>query len=125
MNLKKIQYFVGKPCTVFTTPINRNFKEEGPESYPAQIIQYFVGIIDSIDETGIELTQVASGNKSYFFLPQVIGIAEEELLDPSDPVESKVIEQIKSKINETKDDSKFIDPTSMAELAKKAKLGSF
>ncbi|RDJ35628.1 MAG: hypothetical protein DWQ19_12485 [Crenarchaeota archaeon] len=93
MNLK---YFTGKMCTVFTHPINRNFKEESPETYPKQAYIYFVGVVEEIDSEGVWITQATTGLKSYFFKHSLIGIAEEEVLNPDNEEDAQVIDKIKS-----------------------------
>lgn len=95
MNNKNLKYFIGKPCSVFTHPTNRNFKEENPQEYNQMPYVYFVGIIDEIDDKGLLMTQITTGLKSYFFFSGIIGIAEEHLLDPENQEDAKVIEVIK------------------------------
>jgi hypothetical protein len=93
---KALNYFVGRICTVFTTPINRNFKEENPATYPQQLVVYFTGVVDAVDDTGITLSQLDNGLKSYFFRSHIIGIAEEEVLDPSKPEDQAKINQMQT-----------------------------
>lgn len=87
MRSKKLQYFKGKVCTIFTLPINRNYKEENPSTFPSQMYMYFVGLVEDIDEEGILLTQLQTTNKSYWFWDKIIGIAEEEVVDTPEEVE--------------------------------------
>lgn len=94
--IKNLQYFIGKMCTIFTHPINRNFKEENPKTYPQQEYIYFVGVVEEVDSQGILITQPTTGLKSYFFLQNLIGIAEEEVLDPQDEKHAKIIDYMKS-----------------------------
>lgn len=75
--------------------MNRDFRTESPHDYPEPIYKYFVGVIESIDNKGILLTQATTGLKTYFFLESVIAIAEEELLDPDNPEDLKEIEKFK------------------------------
>ena len=62
-----IDYFVGKPCTIFTVQTNRNFKDENPATYPKQVIEYFVGIVESYDKNGILVKNLNRNTKSFFF----------------------------------------------------------
>ena len=59
-NSDTIQYFVGKICTIFTVPINREFNER-------QNVDYFVGRVDGFDDKGILMSHVISNCKNYYF----------------------------------------------------------
>ncbi|MCK9459686.1 MAG: hypothetical protein M0R80_08610 [Proteobacteria bacterium] len=91
--MKNIEYFVGKICSVFTTPLNRDFKLEGPNSLE-QLLHYFLGTIDSVDDQGILLSQ-RNGRKAYVFKSHLVAIAEEEVLDPDNPEDAKIIREMK------------------------------
>ena len=103
MKTKQLEYFLGKVCTIFTIPINRDFKAENPTTYPQPVFHYFVGKVIEIDEKGVFLQQWNNNKKlkSYFFIEHIVGISEEEVLDPTRPDDAKVIQDFK-KINETK-----------------------
>ena len=73
------KHFLGKICTIFTTPMNRDFQQEDPNKYPEQVYKYFVGVIHDITDYGILIQQVMNGLKSWIFLSHVICIAEEEV----------------------------------------------
>jgi hypothetical protein len=107
MKTKQLEYFLGKVCTIFTIPINRDFKAENPTTYPQPVFHYFVGKVIEIDEKGVFLQQWNNNKKlkSYFFIEHIVGISEEEVLDPTRPDDAKVIQDFK-KINE-----KAIDQT--------------
>lgn len=97
----ELKYFLDKICTIFTIPTNRDFKTENPKTFPQPIFHYFVGKILEIDEKGVFIQQWNSNKKlkSYFFIDHIVGICEEEVLDPSSPEDAKLIEEYK-KINE-------------------------
>lgn len=101
MKIKQLEYFLGKVCTIFTIPVNRDFKSENPTTFPQPVFHYFVGKIIEIDDKGIFLQQWNNNKKlrSYFFIEHIVGISEEEVLDPARPEDAKVIEDFK-KINE-------------------------
>lgn len=101
MKNKHLNYFLNKICTIFTVPTNRDFKEENPTSFPQPIFHYFVGKILEIDDNGIIIQQWNNGKKlkSYFFIDHIISVCEEEILDPTQPEDAKVIEEYR-KINE-------------------------
>jgi len=103
--IERLQHFVGRPCTILTRGINRDFINENPHNYPELLINYFTGIVESVDEMGIMMKQLVStkSQKTYFFLHSIVGIAEEEQLDPNNPDDAKAIEKIKTKTQEVSD----------------------
>lgn len=124
MKIKNLEYFVGKPCTIFTHAINRNFKEENPNTFPEQPHHYFVGIVESFDDFGIIVTQVLTGLKSYFFLTGLIAIVEEMILDPDIPEDAQIIDQIKLENESVKEQimpEKFFNANEMSNMLKNIK----
>lgn len=103
MNNKILEYFKGKPCSIFTRGINRNFKEEDPSKLIENNIFYFVGVIEEVDQDGILITQTQTGFKSYFFKNSLVAICEEEYLDPTIEKDQKIITAIKDKDKQAKD----------------------
>lgn len=101
MNLNE---FKGKVCSILTTPIQRKLNNKEEE------IQYFVGVIEEITKDGVFMTQIATGLKGYFNLNNIIGIFEEEVLDPSILNDNKIVEEISESTNEN------IDIDSMTKL---------
>jgi hypothetical protein len=101
MKNKNLSTFLNKICTVFTVQTNRDFKAENPSTFPQPIFHYFVGKILEIDDNGILMQQWNSNKKlkSYFFINHVVSISEEEILDPTNADDMKIIEEYK-KINE-------------------------
>ena len=71
-------YFIGKICTIFTVPFNRDFQQENPQRYPEQVYKYFVGVVEYIDDHGLMLQQSTTGLKSWISLNHIVAIAEEE-----------------------------------------------
>ncbi len=131
MTTKALQYFVNKPCSVFVEPTARQLNEK-------QAISYFLGVIESIDDSGVMMRHPATGCKNFFFRNYVVGICEEEILDPANPNDAKAIEQYKQKadkvaqppappppqedVHQTEvNDSPFVDINAITELAKRAK----
>lgn len=114
--MKNLQVFVGKVCTVFTLPTNRNFKEEDPNGeWLNQVMHYFLGLVEYINEDGIMLKQLTSNRKTFIFMSGIISISEEEVTKVEEKkVETKLPEP---KINAIKtSESKFIDPESIEQL---------
>jgi hypothetical protein len=95
LNASKLTHFVGKVCTVFTVPTNRNYKEENPTTFQEQILNYFVGVVESADSDGVMLAQINGERKSFFFAEHIVAIAEEDVLDPSDEGDAQVIEELR------------------------------
>lgn len=97
MKSEGLEYFVGKICTVFTVPTNRDFKLENPQTFPQPVFHYFVGKVIEISSKGIFIEQWNSDKKlrTFFFADHIISISEEEILDPSDPKDLKLIEEYK------------------------------
>jgi hypothetical protein len=101
MKIEGLEYFVGKICTIFTVPTNRDFKSENPQTFPQPIFHYFVGKIIEISTRGILIEQWNNEKRlrTFFFIDHIISISEEEILDPSDPKDLKLIEEYKQ-VNE-------------------------
>jgi hypothetical protein len=107
-----LSYFINKPCTIFTVPINRNFTEK-------QLLDYFTGFVESFDENGIFIKQLTGNQKTYIFLNNVISIAE-EAMSYNDPPE---IAQppIKNIQKQSQKDKYIINPDALADMAKQMK----
>jgi len=92
----------GKIVTVFTKPINRDFKAEDDAvkakgaagKYPEQLYHYFVGVLEEVDDWGFILRQATTGLESFFFKDQVVAVCQEAILDPDDPIDRKTIEKM-------------------------------
>jgi len=95
--MNSIEYFVGKICTVFTVPTNRDFKAENPQTFPQPIFHYFVGKVLEVNQRGVLIEQWNSEKKlrTFFFMNHLVSISEEEILDPSRPTDLEVIEEYK------------------------------
>lgn len=109
MNAKTInlfQQFVGKVCSVFTHPINRNFDEQRSR-------EHFVVKVTHIDADAVWGVHPYNGTLSYFNLSHVILITEEIVLDPNNPDHAKMIKQYQEKTGETiiSDVSPHLAPT--------------
>ena len=118
------EYFLGRVCTIFTSPINRDFKQENPKTYPNPLFVYFIGFVEGVSEDGIWVKQLKTNCKSFFFFSHIVGIAEEQVLNPDDEKDMKVIEEFKeaNKKKEIKKmESEFIDPDSISSIVGKVK----
>ena len=117
--MKSLNYFIGKVCTIFTTPINRTFQER-------QSIDYFVGRIEAIDEFGIMTSHAITGCKNYFFLKHIIGVSEEQVLNPEKPEDAKLLEEFQAmkKLQTSEESSPFVDLDQLKALSKLSKSKS-
>lgn len=117
-----LEYFKDKICTIFTVPFNRDFKSENPKTFPQPMFHYFVGRVLEVDSKGLWIEQWNSKKKlrSFFFFDHVISICEEEILNPNDPDDSKLIEDYK-KANEIahkqESENQYIDIDSLSKMA--------
>ena len=121
MKSKQLQQFVGKVCTIFTTPINRDYSSENPKTYIETLIKYFTGIVENIDDYGVLIRQLDGGLKSFFLLDNIIGISEEKCLNPEEPEDLKIIESLQPIIDSQMKSGPLIDPQGMSELIKRIK----
>jgi hypothetical protein len=140
--LEIMGYFLGKYCTICTVTTGLKLNHES-------CISYFAGIIEYIGENGIVTRNPHTNGKNYFLMKHVIGILEEQELNPNDPEQAKVIEEIKKHgaakeqakvieemkkhaaakeqsagpmVNEkTQERSPWVNPSQIADMAKKAK----
>jgi hypothetical protein len=96
---QRLKYFIGKPVTIFTNNIGRNFTE-------VQYNDYFTGICKAIDGDGVETVHPITNCKNFFFFNNIIGICEEQQLDPNNPDHQKVIKEINGKKEDPKEDPK-------------------
>lgn len=77
-----LRYFVGRICTIHTRPTNWKHDQQ-------QNLDYFMGLVESIDPLGLMLQNVINQKKTYIFLESLIAIAEETVIDPDDPEQVK------------------------------------
>jgi hypothetical protein len=118
MSPKGLDYFLGKICTVFTVPTNRDFKSENPQTFPQPVFHYFVGRVVEVNQRGVCIEQWNNAKKlrTFFFVDHIVSISEEEILDPSNPKDREIIEEYK-KVND--DSAKTVAQT--VETAQKQK----
>lgn len=132
MKSEGLEYFLGKICTIFTLPTNRDFKSENPQTFPQPIFHYFVGKIIDVNSKGIVIEQWNNEKKlrTFFFINHIVCISEEEILDPSNPKDLKLIEEYKqinektmkeaqekaNNLKKQKEDSPFIDIEGLSQL---------
>jgi hypothetical protein len=113
-----LKYFKGKPCTISTVEINFRFKEQ-------QMMDYFMGIVETIDEHGIWIVHPITKCRSYVFLNYIVSISEEQVLYEDNPADAKIIEEYRKEkpitAAKTAILEQFVNPASLAKIAKDAK----
>lgn len=121
--MKDLRYFKGKPCTISTVQVNFRFKEE-------QMMDYFMGIVEVIDDEGIWISHPVTKCMSYIFLKHIVSISEEQMLYDDNPEHAKIIDEYrkekpitaaKTAVLEPSKPSPFVNPEFLKEIAKKAK----
>lgn len=132
-NIKQLEYFLGKYVTVITTPINRDYKAENPQTFPEPLYHYFMGRLLEVDTDGLTVEQWAAGPKrlrTYFMMRQIVAIAEEETLDPENPQDAVQIAALKDgnesgerkaeehvdKIKQMQEENPYLDINQLAEI---------
>lgn len=81
-----MKYFVGKVCTIITSPINRPFTE-------SDLIEYFVTKIVSIDSEGVLGSHPKEGLMNYFRMDSIISIQEERVVNSTQVETKKLVEE--------------------------------
>jgi len=120
-----LKYFIGKACTISTVEINFRFKEQ-------QMMDYFMGIVESMDQLGVWIVHPITKCKSYIFFSRIVSISEEQILYENDPEDAKIIEEYRKEKPITaaktvmtehaqKTEPFFINPVNLAKMAKEAK----
>ena len=123
MKNENLKYFIGRVCSIFTNQTNRNFSEENPKTALQQTHTYFVGIVEDIDDRGVLIKQIMTGMKSYFFMDSLVAISEEQVLNPENEKDAKVIEKMTADIEEKlkkydRPDNELINPDDLTSLVK-------
>ena len=82
----RFKYFKGKPVTVCTVEINYRFKEQ-------QMMDYFMGILEAVEDDGIWIVHPVTKCRSYVFMNHIVSIAEEQVLYENNPEDAKIINE--------------------------------
>lgn len=109
-SIKQLNYFLNKPITVITCKTNRNFNEE-------QNIDYFTGICEKITFDGLLTRHPVTNCKNFFMFSSIVGVFEEQQLDPDNPEHKVLIDEIKeSKQVNLKNEKNELDIDSLNKL---------
>ena len=79
--MEKFNYFVGKICTIYTNPTNRQFDEQ-------QFANSFMGRVESIDQFGVWILLLPEFKQKAFFPAPIVAIIEEKWI-PITPEQEK------------------------------------
>ncbi len=88
--IKSFDHFVGKICSIHTIPTNWKLSTE-------EVLDYYVGIVNSVNECGICLTNVVNQKKTFIFTPAIVAIAEETVVDRDDPDSENMLKEYREK----------------------------
>ena len=88
--IQNLQYFVGKVCSIFTSPVNRSFDE-------LHAREHFVARIQEINADGLWGTHPHSGMMSFFAMPHIMLIAEEVELNPNNPEHAQMLQEFEKR----------------------------
>jgi hypothetical protein len=105
-----LSYFVGKACSIFTTPINRTFTEK-------QLIDHFVCFVEAVDDKGVLGRHPVSGGKNFYGIAHIVAIIEEEVVHKP-PLGLPDIMDAKPNKSPMTD---YVNTNSLEDLAQKAK----
>lgn len=86
-----------------TVPLNRDFQSENKQAYPQVIYNYFLGRVESVDGTGVLMSQLGGEDaplQSYFFHPHIVCIAEEKEFREENPEDSDAIQELNNQITQ-------------------------
>ena len=132
MNTKHLDYFIGKYCSIFTKPYNRDLYKENPKN-PGVVFQYFVGEVIDADEDGVSIKRIMKGIRTFVPMESIVAIAEEEKLDPNNPEDAKTIQGIMEAKERVKNNpppqvptnnafgTKTLDPAALSKLVQDVK----
>ena len=125
-----MQYFVGKVCTIFLSPINRKFDEETSS-------KHFVVLVRDIDVDGVWGNNLINDLVSWFSFEKIQSIQEELEIDPDNPDHMKLLEKLQEPAKpadcegchapppavpqDAEGDATFVDIESLAKLAAQTK----
>ncbi|MCH7605424.1 hypothetical protein IID24_05560 [Patescibacteria group bacterium] len=89
--LEKMQYFVGKVCSIVTSSMNRTFDEQVNR-------EHFVIMVEELTADGIWGTHPYNDELvSFFCMNHIISIHEEFELDPNNPEHAEMIKEYEEK----------------------------
>jgi hypothetical protein len=123
--IKKLQQLTNKVCSVLTTSVAKgNFTDN-------QFADFFVGILDEINEDGVWLRHPMTNCLSFFSINHVVAVLEEQVIDQKDEKYEEILSEVKKAppeqqvniipVDIQKNNSPYINPDAMESLANQAK----
>lgn len=117
--MPNLQDLLNKVVTISTVEVNFRFK-------PEQMMDYFMGILEAIDDEFLWLRHPQTKCLSGIARKYIVNIAEEQVLYEDNPEHAKLIQEYRQEKPITAPKltiptSQFVNPKALAEIAKKAK----
>ena len=88
--IDSFDYFIGKVCSIHTQPNNWNLAQQ-------QNIDYYVGVVNMVNDCGICITNVINHTKTFIMMPAIISISEEFVADRENPEHRAMLEEYEKK----------------------------
>ncbi len=85
------------------------------------MVDYFMGRIEAIGQDGILVTHPTTNCKNYIFLKHIVSISEEQYTEDPEIIEQYRKEKPEVKTSVPVNNTPYVDPAGMAELANKAR----
>jgi hypothetical protein len=90
-----LNHFLGKVCTVLVSRI-ASFQDN---MTPEVATQTFTGVVNNIESRGVCITDLTTKTKNFFFIDHIVGLREEQILDPNDPNDQREIALLQEAMN--------------------------
>lgn len=105
------KYFIGKVCTIYVTQTNRSFTDQ-------QFVDYFVGIVESIDSDNVITKHPITGCINFFNKDHIIAICEEQVIYPENEEQATEILEAANPPQETlaASDNPYLDIEGLSKL---------
>ena len=119
MILEKLQYFVGKICTIHVDALSQSLS-------PKQMFTYFTGYVKWLDEFGIIIERTTGPFDTFIKMSNVVAITEEEVeqLDPDNPKDAEVIKAVQATQQVTQPTlppGEFVSPEALGQVSQAMK----
>jgi len=119
--LKKLQEFIGQVWTIITTSTCKS------DFTDTQFPDFFLGVIENVDEDGVFSKHPVTKCMNFYSWNHIVGIFQEQVIQEDDPQYDQVIKEIKNNPPQqgafmpvNMEESPFVNPDLMADLAKQA-----
>lgn len=83
----RLEYFVDKIVSFIVPATSKRFEDN-------DIIQYFVGRVTAVDESGMWFRHLETGCMNFVFYSQIISIAEEKFVPDEEPEQKEEVSDL-------------------------------